>query len=623
MLILSPSTKDTMRSVFFLGFMVFHFCISCSRAQTCRNYTFSNKNTYASCVDLPVLSSYLHWNYTPSTGTADVAFRRTGATTSRWISWAINPKGQRMVGCQALVAYMTSSGSMYAYTSSISSYNTDMPEGALSFGVPSISATYETGEMTIFARLELGTSMASVSQVWQEGPMNGPGTPGRHSTGGANMKSTGTLNFFSTGSGDGGGSSSGSSGIGSGERRKNVHGVLNAVSWGVLMPMGVLLARYLKVFKSANPAWFYLHVTCQTSAYAVGVAGWVTGLRLGDGGGGNAGTHGNIGMALFILGTLQVSFADFDSPQKRSSLYAYTSSISSYNTDMPEGALSFGVPSISATYETGEMTIFARLELGTSMASVSQVWQEGPMNGPGTPGRHSTGGANMKSTGTLNFFSTGSGDGGGSSSGSSGIGSGERRKNVHGVLNAVSWGVLMPMGVLLARYLKVFKSANPAWFYLHVTCQTSAYAVGVAGWVTGLRLGDGGGGNAGTHGNIGMALFILGTLQVFALLLRPKPDHKYRFYWNMYHHSCGYAAITLSIVNVFLGLDILDPTKVWKRTYIVILLALGCAALIMEPVTWAVVIKRRRREISQKHPTIVLNGARGNGYNGRSQDDGV
>lgn len=406
-----------MRSVFFLwALMVFSLCVSRSRAQTCRNYTFTNKNTYALCVDLPVLSSFLHWNYTQSTGTADVAFRHTGASTSRWISWAINPKGQRMVGCQALVAYMTTSGSMYAYTSSVDSYSTDLPEGALSFGVPSISATYENGEMTIFARLKLGTSMTSVSQVWEEGPMNGPGTPGRHSMGGANVRSTGTLNFLSTSSTSGGGSPSGSSGISSTERKKNVHGVLNAVSWGVLMPTGVLLARYLKVFKSANPAWFYLHVTCQTSAYAVVIAGWVTGLRLGD---------------------------------------------------------------------------------------------------------------------------------------------------------------------------------------------------------------EGGGSSVGTHGNIGMALFILATLQVFALLLRPKPDHKYRLYWNIYHHSCGYTAIALSIVNVFIGLDLLDPTKVWKRTYIIILVVLGCVALIMEPVTWAVVIKKRRRERSQKHPAVGMNGAHSNGYNGRSHEDGV
>ena len=72
------------------------------------------------------------------------------------------------------------------------------------------------------------------------------------------------------------------------------------------------------------------------------------------------------------------------------------------------------------------------------------------------------------------------------------------------------------MGVMAARYLKVFKAANPAWFYIHVTCQASAYSVGVAGWVTGLKLGsDSVGIKYDTHRNIGIALFALATLQVY------------------------------------------------------------------------------------------------------------
>ena len=83
--------------------------------------------------------------------------------------------------------------------------------------------------------------------------------------------------------------------------------MLNAVSWGILMPMGAVIARYLKVFKSADPAWFYLHVTCQTTAYIVGVAGWGTGLKLGsDSPGVTQNPHRSIGIALFCLGTLQV-----------------------------------------------------------------------------------------------------------------------------------------------------------------------------------------------------------------------------------------------------------------------------------------------------------------------------
>lgn len=84
------------------------------------------------------------------------------------------------------------------------------------------------------------------------------------------------------------------------------------------------------------------------------------------------------------------------------------------------------------------------------------------------------------------------------------------------MLNAVSWGILMPLGAIIARYMRVFKSADPAWFYLHVACQTSAYIVGVAGWGTGLKLGSESVGiKYSAHRNIGITLFCLGTLQVF------------------------------------------------------------------------------------------------------------
>lgn len=74
----------------------------------------------------------------------------------------------------------------------------------------------------------------------------------------------------------------------------------------------------------------------------------------------------------------------------------------------------------------------------------------------------------------------------------------------------------MPIGAIIARYVKVFKVADPAWFYLHVTCQLSGYIIGVAGWGTGLKLGsDSPGIVYHTHRNLGIALFCLATLQVF------------------------------------------------------------------------------------------------------------
>lgn len=88
---------------------------------------------------------------------------------------------------------------------------------------------------------------------------------------------------------------------------------------------------------------------------------------------------------------------------------------------------------------------------------------------------------------------------------------------------------------------------------------------------------------------------------MFALFLRPAKDHKYRLFWNIYHHSIGYAILILSIVNVFKGLDILNPAKQWKSTYIIILAVLGGIAVLLEAVTWIVVLKRRSSESTKPY----------------------
>lgn len=212
------------------------------------------------------------------------------------------------------------------------------------------------------------------------------------------------------------------------------------------------------------------------------------------------------------------------------------------------------------------------------------------------------------------------------------------------MLNAVSWGVLIPLGAMIARYLRVFESADPAWFYLHIACQCSGYILGVAGWGLGLKLGSESKGTTyRPHRNIGIAIFCLATLQVrtlafsilqrcycyivmaeadwklvlfhdqvFALLLRPDKKNKYRFYWNIYHHSVGYSVIVLAAINIFKGLDILKPAGGWKTTYIVILATLGGIALCLEAITWVIVLRRRKRDADKSHPGT--NGANGAGW---------
>ncbi|XP_010909168.1 cytochrome b561 and DOMON domain-containing protein At5g47530-like [Elaeis guineensis] len=284
---------------------------------------------------------------------------------------------------------------------------------------------------------------------------------------------------------------------------------------------------------------------------------------------------------------------------------AITYEFSNYTPSVRDSNLSFRVYSREAEYSDGKYTIYATVALPGNRTTLNTVWQAGQVSG-GVPVSHALSGDNIKSMGSTDFLT-------GESSGSGGS-SRLHRKNIHGVLDAVSWGVLMPLGAIIARYLKVFKWADPAWFYLHVACQCSAYIIGVAGWGLGLKLGSESNGiTYDSHRNIGIALFCLATLQIFALLLRPNKKNKYRIYWNIYHHSVGYCVIILSIVNIFKGFDILDPAKKWKRAYIAVIATLGGIALVLEAVTWPIVLKRRSRSSEKSH-----HGANGaNVYGGR------
>ncbi|KAK4707528.1 hypothetical protein R3W88_028453 [Solanum pinnatisectum] len=292
-----------MSSVFLISCVLFiTLFVSSTYAQSCTNYNFTSNNqmSFTSCSDLPYLNSFLHWNYNPSTKTAKIAYRHTKIASTRWVAWAINPTSQGMVGSQALVAYQKSDGKMSVYTSPITSYQTQLQQGDLSFNVSDLSATYINNEIIIFATLKLEDFNSTIlNQVWQEGPLSGD-SPAMHDTSGVNTQSAGALRLLS------GQSGTTSTKASSQFNKRNLHGLLNAVSWGVMMPIGVLFARYLKVF--SDPAWFYLHSIWQITAYVIGVAGWATGLQLGSESNGIQFTaHRIIGFVLFSLATLQAS----------------------------------------------------------------------------------------------------------------------------------------------------------------------------------------------------------------------------------------------------------------------------------------------------------------------------
>lgn len=395
--------------------------------------------------------------------------------------------------------------------------------------------------------------------------------------------------------------------------RSGIGSLIFAILIGVLCTTS--LAQTCKTYSFRNNAKFqsctdlpvlnsYLHWTYDSATNKANIAFRVTGT-----------TSSNwIAWALNPTSSGMGGAQSLVAFQNSSGTQAFTSSIASTAiSGLSPSPLSFQVENLTATSSSNDMIIFATIK--PPRTTVNQVWQVGPLSS-GVPVQHPLNNANTVSTGSINFLS-----GQATSSGTATVAR-LHRKNVHGVINAISWGILMPIGAIIARYVKVFKSADPAWFYLHVTCQLSGYIIGVAGWGTGLKLGsDSPGIVYHTHRNLGIALFCLATLQVFALLLRPNKDHKYRLYWSIYHHSIGYAVIIMSIINIYQGFDkVLQPEKKWKRIYTGIIIVLGAIALVLEAFTWMVVMKRKNNN-TNKHGNHAngTNGYAHNGYATRTQ----
>lgn len=87
-------------------------------------------------------------------------------------------------------------------------------------------------------------------------------------------------------------------------------------------------------------------------------------------------------------------------------------------------------------------------------------------------------------------------------------------KRNHGALNIFGWGVLLPIGAIIARYCKQW---DPLWFYLHVGIQFFGFIIGLSGIVCGVALYNKLHSSVSAHRGLGIFIFVLGILQVHEL----------------------------------------------------------------------------------------------------------
>ncbi|XP_058199786.1 cytochrome b561 and DOMON domain-containing protein At3g07570-like [Rhododendron vialii] len=157
-------------------------------------------------------------------------------------------------------------------------------------------------------------------------------------------------------------------------------------------------------------------------------------------------------------------------------------------------------------------------------------------------------------------------------------------KKNHGILNMLGWGILLPIGAIVARHCKEW---DPIWFYSHVSIQSLGFILGVAGISCGFvlehKLSTV---NVSHHKGIGIFILVLGCLQMMAVLARPDKASKHRKYWNWYHHNAGRLLILFAVGNVFYGIHLGLAGRGWDVGYGIVLVGLFIIAVVLEIRMW-------------------------------------
>uniref|UniRef100_F6HHL0 Cytochrome b561 and DOMON domain-containing protein n=1 Tax=Vitis vinifera TaxID=29760 RepID=F6HHL0_VITVI len=262
-----------------------------------------------------------------------------------------------------------------------------------------------------------------------------------------------------------------------------------------------------------------------------------------------------------------------------------------------------------ATVHNGAaIQIYATLKLVPNRTKIHHVWNRGLYVQGYSPTIHPTTINDLLSTATIDILS-----------GSTGFTHDniQTLKIAHGIINAISWGILLPLGAFSARYLRHIQSMGPSWFYAHAGVQLSGFFLGTVGFAIGIKLGEMSPGVVyGLHRKLGFGAFCLGGLQTLALLFRPKTTNKFRKYWKSYHHFVGYACVVLGVVNVFQGFEVMGSSRSYAKLAYCLSLATLIGICIASEVNSWVIFCRKAKEETMRREGLIGGSEKGSGRMG-------
>ncbi|XP_022977905.1 cytochrome b561 and DOMON domain-containing protein At5g47530-like isoform X2 [Cucurbita maxima] len=181
---------------------------------------------------------------------------------------------------------------------------------------------------------------------------------------------------------------------------------------------------------------------------------------------------------------------------------------------------------------------------------------------------------------------------------SPGLGYSTLLRHVHGVLNIIGWGTLIPIGIVIARYFREeFPLRCDRWYSAHAVCQTCGYIMGTVGWGFGVSLI-----NSSNRSHIpflvlGILIIVLTAIQICGICVQQKKESGRRGRWEMWHRGMGYVILALIIADIFEGINAQRHPKKWRWAYVGILLALVVVAAALEVYTY---IKLKRFKQAMK-----------------------
>lgn len=133
-------------------------------------------------------------------------------------------------------------------------------------------------------------------------------------------------------------------------------------------------------------------------------------------------------------------------------------------------------------------------------------------------------------------------------------------REFHGALMFLSWGFLLPVGVMLARYGKALQP-HDLWFKLHRGVQSLGVVLSIGGFIAAvlmvrihpMKL---------AHHFIGVVVFAIGILQPLNALCRPHPTPRTtaRAVWEAIHKNAGRVGVVLGMLNCIIGLFLIHAS---------------------------------------------------------------